>query len=253
MAKYGQSMDWNGDGKVLEWYLQAEAFEKYVVGKTVAEVEGIKTQVVEGSGYVIAEDKALLDAGCTIQITDFVAAVVKACKDEQGMSFKTASEFTLGVAATTAVDKDTKAATETEAGLVAMYTDFAASVVVDGKIVATLNDAIQPKITVDAAGEVAPQEFKGTKRELKEDYNMAKFGATMDPNGDGKVYEWYVQSEAFSKHVVGMTADEVAAMETKANSIGYQMTTDADLLAAGCTIQITAIKAVVAQSAKNAR
>jgi hypothetical protein len=50
-----------------------------------------------------------------------------------------------------------------------------------------------------------------------------------------------------------MTGAEVAAMETKANSINYQMTTDEALLAAGCTIQITAIKAVVAEAAKYAR
>jgi hypothetical protein len=42
-------------------------------------------------------------------------------------------------------------------------------------------------------------------------------------------------------------------METAANSIGYQMTTDEALLSAGCTIQITAIKAVVAKAAANAR
>ena len=75
----------------------------------------------------------------------------------------------------------------------------------------------------------------------------------VDINGDGKVEEWYVQSLAFSKHVVGMTGEQVANMETKANSIGYQMTTDEDLLKAGCTIQITAIKAVVAKSVANAR
>jgi hypothetical protein len=134
-----------------------------------------------------------------------------------------------------------------------MYTDFAASVVADGKIIATLNDAIQPKIAIKANGEIAEKTFVDTKRVLKEGYNMAKFGATMDPNGDGKVNEWYLQSEAFSKYVVGKTADEVAALETAANSIGYQMSTDKALLDAGCTIQITAIKAVVAQSAKNAR
>ena len=75
----------------------------------------------------------------------------------------------------------------------------------------------------------------------------------MDPNNDGKVLEWYLQSEIFSKHVIGMTADEVANMATAANSIGYQMSTDAELVAAGCTIQITAIKAVVSNAAKNAR
>ena len=254
MAKFGQSMDWNGDGVVKEWYDQAKAFENYVVGMTAAEVKAIKTKVVEGAGYVIAADEALLSAGCTIQITDFIAAVAKACEDEQGMSFKTAETFTLGVAATSAVDSATAAATAEANGTVAMYSDFAASVVADGKIIASLNDAIQPKITINAAGEIVEKSFTATKRELKEGYNMAKFGQSMDWNGDGKVLEWYVQSAEFSKFVVGKTATEVAGMATKVvEGAGYVISADEDLLAAGCTIQITAIKAVVAQSAKNAR
>ena len=252
-AAVNYGMDWNGDGVVKEWYDQAKAFEAYVVGKTVAEVEAIQTKVVEGAGYVIAADEALLSAGCTIQITDFIAAVAKACKDDQGMTFKTAETFTLGVAAKSAVDSATVAATADADGLVAMYSDFAAAVIAGGKIIATLNDAIQPKITINVAGEIVAKAYTATKRELKEGYNMATYGASMDPNGDGRVLEWYLQSEAFSKHVVGMTGAEVAAMTTATNSIGYQMTTDADLLAAGCTIQITAITAVVAQAAANAR
>lgn len=251
MATYGASMDNNGDGVVKEWYEQAKAFENWVVGKTAAEVAAMPTQTLDNNfgtaGYVISADADLLAAGCTIQTGDFVEAVVAACKDEQGVSFKTAKTFTVGVAATSfATDSDESK------GLVAMYTDYAAAVVVDGKIVAALNDAIQPKITVEGT-EVVDQAFTATKRNLKEGYNMSTFGASMDPNGDGKVLEWYLQSEAFSKHVVGMTGAEVAAMETAANSIGYQMTTDTDLLAAGCTIQITAIKAVVAKSVTNAR
>ena len=253
MAKYGTSMDWNGDGVVKEWYEQAKAFEAYVVGKTVAEVEAIKTQVVEGAGYVIADDKALLDAGCTIQITDFIAAVAAACKDEQGMSFKTAATFTLGVAATTSA-ADSTAATAEENGLVAMYTDFAATVVADGKIIAALNDAIQPKITINAAGEIVDKAYTATKRNLKEDYNMAKYGTGMDWNGDGKVLEWYLQSVEFSKFVVGKTAAEVEAMATKVvEGAGYVISADDALLSAGCTIQITSMKAVMAQAVKNAR
>ena len=262
MADWGAEQDNNGDGKVLEWYDQAKAFEAWVVGKTAAEVQAMPTQTLgeefgSTAGYVISADADLLAAGCTIQVGDFVDAVVKACNDEQGMTFTTASEFTLGVAATSFVDaKDSKAATATENGIVAMYSDFAASVVADGVIIATLNDAIQPKIAITAKGECTPAEFEGTKRERMEGYNMApaiNYGPNYDPNNDGKVLEWYVQSEAFSNHVVGMTAAEVANMETSVNSLGYQMTTDADLLAAGCTIQITAIKAVVAKSANNAR
>ena len=251
--EYGMAgkVDNDGNGVMLEWYEQTKAFEAYVVGKTAADVEAIETQFV--NGHYIAVDEALLGAGCSMQITDFIAAVVKACKDEQGMAFKTADTFTLGLAAKTSAAESTAATADAQA-VVKMYSDFAATVVANGKILAALNDAIQPNITVGAEGEIVNASYKATKRELKEEYGMTpavNYG--MDPNGDGVVKEWYVQSELFSKYVVGMTAAEVAGIETAANSIGYQMSTDADLVAAGCTIQITAIKAVVAQAANYAR
>ena len=248
--RYGMAgkVDNNGDGVMKEWYEQTKAFEAYVVGKTVAEVEAIQTQ--EAGGHQIAVDEALLSAGCSMQITEFKEAVVKACKDEQGMTFKTAAEFTLGVAAKSTVDAATKAATAEEDGVVAMYSDFACAVIADGKVLATLNDAIQPKIAITAAGEIGETTFVGTKRELKEDYNMAKFG---QPNVEGgTVKEWYVQSAAFSAHVVGMTADEIKGMETKEVN-AHQIPVDEALLSAGCTMQITDICAVVAQAAANAR
>ncbi len=241
-------VDNDGNGVMLEWYEQAKAFESYVVGKTGAEVAALETQ--EAGGHQIAVDQALLDAGCSMQITDFMAAVEKACNDEQGMSFKAAEgTFTLGVAANTAA-ADSKAATAEADGLVAMYTDFACAVVADGKVIATLNDAIQPKITINVAGEIVDKAFAGTKRELKEGYNMAAYGA---PNVEGgTVLEWYVQSKAFSDHVVGMTATEIAGMETKTVN-DHQISVDEDLLSAGCTMQITGICAVVAEAAGNAR
>ena len=250
MAAYGSDND--GDGRVLEWDAQTKAFEQYVIGKTAAEVAAIELQEV--NAHMIAVDEALLTAGCTMQITDFMEAIAKACADEQGVAFKAVEgTFTLGVAAKTTAEESTAATADAD-GAVKMYSDFAAAVVVDGKIVAALNDAIQPSITVNAAGEIVATSFKGTKRELKEGYNMAAFGQSMDWNGDGRVLEWYVQSAEFSKFVVGKTAAEVAAMPTQVvEGAGYVISADADLLAAGCTIQITAIKAVVAQSVTNAR
>ena len=248
-AAVNYGMDWNGDGVVKEWYDQAKAFEAYVVGKTAAEVEAMATKEVEGKGYVISADDALLSAGCTIQITDFKAAVVKACNDEQGMSFKTASAFTLGVAATSA-DNGSKAATAEGNGAIQVYSDFAAAVVADGKVIATLNDAIQPKIAITVAGAIDATTFNGTKRELKEGYNMAAFGT---PNVEGgTVKEWYIQSAAFSAYVVGRTATEIASMETKVVNDHY-ISVEEGLLEAGCTMQITGICAVVATAANNAR
>ena len=246
MAKYG-TPNVEG-GTVKEWYVQTKAYEEYVIGKTAAEVEAIELQEV--NAHKIAVDEALLSAGCTMQITEFMAAVVKACNDEQGTTFKTSETFTLGVGANTTVDAATKAADAENDGLVAMYSDFACSVVIGGKVVATLNDAIQPKIAINAAGEIGDVTFVGTKRELKEDYNMAKYGA---PNVEGgTVLEWYVQSAAFSAHVVGMTADEIKGMETKEVN-AHLISVDEELLAAGCTMQITGICDVVAKAANNAR
>ena len=249
MASSPYSSDNNNDGVILEWDAQTKIFENYVVGKTAAEVQAIELQEV--NAHNIAVDEALLTAGCTIQITDYIDAIVKACNDEQGVSFKTASEFTLGVAAKTTA-ADSIAATADANGTVKMYSDFAASVVADGKIIASLNDAIQPNITINADGEIVGTSFKATKRELKEEYGMAGNPYSSDNNGDQIILEWYIQSEAFSTYVVGMTAAEVAGMKTQFVSNHY-ISADEALLSAGCTIQITGICAVVAQSVTNAR
>ena len=78
MAAYGQSMDWNNDGKVLEWYLQSAEFSKFVVGMTANEVANMATQVLD-SGYIISSNSDLLAAGCTIQITGIMDVVAEAC------------------------------------------------------------------------------------------------------------------------------------------------------------------------------
>ena len=259
-AEYGMagnqwSSDNNGDGVILEWDAQAKAFEAYVVGKTAQEVKDMPTKTLENN-YVISSEDALLKAGCTIQITEFKNAVVKACEDAQGVTFKTSKSFTLGVAATS-FDDGSKSADATadegkQDGSIKVYADFAASVVVDGKIAASLNDAIQPKFTVSTTGALTPA-YEATKRELKEGYGMAGNEYSSDNNGDGVILEWYNQSAAFSAFVVGMTGTEVANMETKKLENGYQIAVSEDLLKAGCTIQITAIKAVVAKSVSSAR
>lgn len=229
---------------VGEWYEQAQAFEAYCVGKTAEEIENIPTQISEQDGRVIAADEALL-AGCTIQIDDFRKAVVKACKDKWAVSFKTAGEITLGVAVTSEASQST-AATAEEDGSVKMYSEFAAAAMVDGRIAAALNDAIQPQIAIDANGIIADGIiFSGTKRELGAGYNMVKYSDA--------IAEWDAQSAAFSNYVIGMTASEVENIEIQIReSDGYEIAKDEKLLA-GCTISITGLKAIVAKAAKNAR
>ena len=247
--RYGMAgkVDNDQNGVMKEWYEQTKAFEAYVVGKTAAEVNSIETQFV--NNHYIATDKALLDAGCSMQITDFMAAVVKACNDDQAQSFKTAGEFKLGVAAKTAA-ADSKAATADGDGLVAMYTDFAAAVVgADGKILAALTDAIQPKIAINTLGEIVDKTFVDTKRVLKSGYGME---GKVDNNADGVMKEWFEQADAYAKYVVGKTGAEVKAMETQLVN-GHYISTDNALLSAGCTIQVTAINAVMGAACEYAR
>ena len=236
-----------GAGPVKEWFEQAAAFEAYVVGKTAAELEALELQEV--NGHWISKDEDLLNAGCTIQIDDFIAAVVKACKDDQSMSFTTDGEIVLGLAAN---NSDNGTSGDDFEATIKMNIDYAAVVTVDGVIVASLSDAAQPQLTVIDGEEVTSTSVgKGegilkTKRELKEDYKMSAFGA---PNVEGgTVKEWYLQSEAFSNYIVGLTAEEVANLETTLVN-GHYISSDDALLSAGCTIQITGIQAVVAEAA----
>ena len=246
--EYGMAgkVDNDGNGVMKEWYEQVYAFEAHVIGMTGAEVAAMETELV--NGHYITTDADLLAAGCSMQITDFMEAVAKACADEQGFTFKTAKEFTLGVAADS-YDNGSKNATAEADGVVQMYSDFAAAVISEGKILVAINDAIQPQVAFNAAGEITAKTYKGTKRELKSGYGME---GKVDNNGDGVMKEWFEQSKAFSEFVVGMTGAEVAALETELVN-GHYISTNEDLLAAGCTIQITAIKTVVAEAAANAR
>lgn len=225
---------------IAEWDAQTKAFEEFVVGKTVDEVAGLATQ--EHNGHNVAVDETLY-AGCTMDITAFQEAVAKAGNDAWAVTFTAADAFTLGVAAITN-DADSTVPTAEEDGVVKMYTEFGAAVVgADGTILAALNDAIQPNITVNTAGEIVETAFGGTKRELGDNYNMVKFG--------NAIAEWDAQSAAFSAYTVGLTADEVAGMETQ-ESNGHQVTVD-ETLFASCTMQITGMQAVIAQAANTAR
>ena len=226
----------------IEWYDQAKAFEAYVVGMTADEVAAMETEVNE-EGYHVTTDADLF-ASCSISIDGFQDAVIKACNDDQGMEFAAVDEFTLGVAATSTADESV-AATDEEDGVVKMYSEYAAVVLdANGVILATVNDATQPQIAIDEDGEIEGTTFNGTKRELKEDYNMVAYG--------NAIAEWYEQSAAFSEYCVGMTGEEVAAMETVVNEEGNLVSTD-ETLFAQCTMSIGGMQTVVATACEYAR
>ena len=254
-AAVNYGMDWNNDGVVKEWYEQSKIFTDYVVGKTADEVKAIKTKEVEGKGYIIPADEDLLTAGCTIQVNEFIQAIVAACKDDQAKTFTAAADsFKLGLKMVTDVAESTDA-TDDAAASVTLYSDYSAAVVdADGKVIAAIVDAVQPKVAVNKDGTLGDKTYKNTKRALKADYGMAaavNYG--MDWNNDGVVKEWYEQSKIFTDYVVGKTADEVKAIKTKeVEGKGYIIPADEDLLTAGCTIQVSSYMTVIAGAMANA-
>ena len=111
----------------------------------------------------------------------------------------------------------------------------------DGKIISCKLDVAQNKVAVKADGSFDTTATFKSKQELKEDYNMK--GAS----GIGK--EWYEQANAFAEYVVGMTAEEVRAIEVGGDHNGP---TDADI-AASCTMNVTDFIEAIAQATENAQ
>ena len=112
----------------------------------------------------------------------------------------------------------------------------------DGKIISCKLDVAQNKVAVKADGSFDTTATFKSKQELKEDYNMK--GAS--PIGK----EWYEQANAFADYVVGMTAEEVRAIET--NPDAHNGPVDADI-AASCTMNVTDFIEAIAQATENAQ
>ncbi|MBQ8622921.1 MAG: hypothetical protein IJ424_00860 [Oscillospiraceae bacterium] len=227
MAAYGN--DVNGDGKVLEWNEQIDAFCSVVEGKTIDEVKALVVDGYQGNEEV-------MNAGCTIGIADYVKALEKAVANVQDSGATANDTLKLAFVST----DEGKGATEEADGSVELeVTIVGAAVNADGKVSAMVTDAVQAAFgfnTVGAATYDAAAEIK-TKLEKGDSYNMAAYGT--DLNGDGKVLEWYDQAAAFNAECLGKTASEISALVVD----GYGVES---LQTAGCTIGISdMVKAAV--------
>ncbi len=225
MATFGKDMDKNGDGKVLEWNEQADAFMATAKGKTLAEVKAFMAE----DGYAQGD---LATAGCTIHVTDFVAALEKAVNS--AADSKATANDKLSVALVSSPSYSNKDASAEGDGLAQIDTTVAAVVTgADGKVVVAKTDCTQGKMTFDVAGKstLDTTTVVKTKLELGDDYNMAKFGVKHD-GSEGQPLEWYAQAAAFDAALVGKTATEFAGL---AGEDGYAT---GDVATAGCTMAI---------------
>ena len=219
-TKYEQGKDYGMvayGGASKEWYEQADAFCALIVGKTASEVKALVAEDYKGTEEVV-------NAGCTIYVSDFAIAVEKAIANavDSKASEKDTLKLGISVAQTTAdatADKDGSNKVET--------TLVAAAVAADGKVTAAQSDCVDVSFTFDTAGKSTFDASKAvqTKREQGTNYGMVAYG--------GAAKEWFEQAAAFDAAIIGKTASEIGAM---ADAEGKA---PADLQAAGCTIAVT--------------
>ena len=210
-------------GAVKEWYQQADAFESVVAGKTLDEVKALVAG--EGKG---TED--VINAGCTITVTEFVQAIEKAYNN--AVASDVTAEHTLKLGVSTA--QSCKDATEEADGQNQLETTFlAVAVDAEGKVVAATSDCVQVKFTFDATGASTYDLTKAvsSKKEAGANYGMSAYGT--DLNGDGVIKEWFEQAAAFDAACVGKTVAEIEAL---VGTDGYGV---ADLQTAGCTMAVS--------------
>ncbi|PKM73080.1 MAG: hypothetical protein CVU91_05800 [Firmicutes bacterium HGW-Firmicutes-16] len=222
----------SGIGK--EWNEQADAFAKYVVGKSADEVKGI---AVDEEGYPTESD---LTSSVTIHITDFISAVEKAITSAKNLGAENTDKLGLGITTEMSKSKD---ATAEEAGLAQAYSFY--SVVTTGadeKITSCYVDSSISNVDFDSKGAITTdlKTAPKTKQELGEEYGMKKASKI------GK--EWYEQADAFAAYVIGKTADEVKGIAVSGE--GYA--TDADLISS-VTVHVGPLITVVEKAVANAK
>lgn len=204
-------------GSKKEWFEQADAFEKVVVGKTLAEVKALVGADQKGNAEVIA-------AGCTIMINEFVGAIEKAYNSAADSNVT--AKHTLKVAAAT--EQTCADATEDKDGSNKVSTTVVgAAVDADGKVVASISDCVELAFTFDATGASTLDTSKAvsSKKTQGSNYGMVAYG--------GSAKEWFEQAAAFDAACVGKTASEIAGLQAQ-DGKGV-----ADLQTAGCTIYVT--------------
>ena len=215
-----------------EWYEQADAFAAWATGKTRDEISGMA--ITEG----LAGD-ADLAASVSIHVTGFQAAVLEAM--DNAVAGGAASGDKLGLGVSTNIAKSVDASADADGTAEAYTTISVLTVNADGVITSSVIDAVQAKITFDAAGVITADKSAEvlSKDELGDAYGMKS------ASGIGK--EWNEQAAAYAEYTVGKTLEEV-----QGTAVEEGRPADADL-AASVTVHITDFNNVIAKAVESAK
>lgn len=212
-----------------EWYEQAEALEKWAIGKKVSDFKNMKTKK-SSHGMKTAETD--LQTSVTIGVDRFLASFDKAVK--------TATE--VEGATQVANASSTKIVNKNAISAQSNVTYAALALDKDGKILLALTDVAQNKVKVTNKGAFDGEvKETPTKVERKDEYGMKKASKI------GK--EWYEQNAALDKWFVGKTKTDVENMKTEVKN-NHVVSTDKDLLS-GATFGVDEFQKTIVKAFAN--
>ena len=231
-----------------EWYQQIAELEKWMIGKTVAEIKAMKT-VENDATHPAVPDVAELTSLVTVSIEGYVAAVEEAYNtavEIQGgaVSLGLGNNIAVGKSKGLGTDKDGKEVLP----LAQVDTVMAATAFdKDGKVMGTIIDNAQTKVQFDNTGKVTTDkngEFK-TKVELGDAYGMVKASSIQK--------EWYQQIAELGKWMVGKSVDEIKAMKTVEKDATHPAVPDVAELTSLVTVSVEHYIEAVAEAFANAK
>ncbi|WP_026478408.1 hypothetical protein [Alkaliphilus transvaalensis] len=234
----------SGIGK--EWFEQIAELEKWMVGKTVAEIKAMKVKEVDAA-HPAVPDVPELTSLVTITIQDYVAALEKAYNN--AVEVEGFDKLGLGHQVSIAKSKGYSNKDGSEVLPLAQVDTVMAATAFDkdGKVVGTQIDNAQVRINFDAEGTITNDLSATikTKSELGNDYGMARV------SGIGK--EWFEQMEELEKWMVGKTVAEIKGMKVKEVDAAHPAVPDIPELTSSVTITIQDYVAAVEEAYNTAR
>lgn len=203
-----------------EWYEQAEAFENFAVGKTVAELAALELDT-----EYLKDGEA---AGVTIKVAEFMDAIERANADK--VALDDISNLKIGVGGV-----------GTEGNLQSNYTIAAAAFKADKTVAAARMDVYQIPYALEAKSETVKGAVSilvngkkqvvetsagvgriKAKHELGFDYNM-KDSATKG--------EWFEQANKITAYMVGKTIETGLAINAENNHMVNEVAADVTIKA----------------------
>lgn len=218
-----------------EWDEQADAYENWAVGKTVAEITDTAILTDYHGGKALTDGATV---GVTVTVDGFMAVITEAWENKIEVVVEDAADLKVGVAM-----NNSHAALQDDVAVGGAILDAEDKVVASKFDVYQIPYAVAVNSTDETLFDVtvnttSKKQVDATNLEIKSKHDLgAEYGMT---SASPIAKEWYEQADAFAAYVVGKTAEEIADPETLVDyhggkaledgaTVGTTMTIDAFL------------------------